>query len=92
MNHAGIALSIVARQLYRLRTAPDGQKHYLLRAAACTIGGLLTIAEIGEGEAVERLVEAVRDANAVNIPNAVKMAQWGIAKGAQSPLVIGGAR
>jgi hypothetical protein len=82
----------VARVLFRLCTANEGERHNRLRAASCTLGGLLDEVNISESEAAQRLMGAVVQAggSAVNQENAYKTIIWGLAKGRLSPLELGG--
>lgn len=80
------ARAMVDRSIRRVRHASAGQRHYKLRAAACTIGGLIDVAEISEGDAVALLVNAAIDAGAEDQRNAEKTAIWGLKRGALSPI------
>lgn len=80
------ARAIVDRQISRVRHASAGQRHYKLRAAACTVGGLLDLAQISEGDAIAQLVNAAIDAGAEDQRNAEKTAIWGLKRGAVSPI------
>lgn len=86
------ALAMIAGALARVRTAPQGKRHYAVRAAARTIGGLMHVASISESDAVERLAEAARQAGAVDIDNAKRTAAWGIESGRRAPFDLGAAR
>lgn len=83
---------IATRCLVRLRTAQPGSRHYELRAAAVTFGGLLEALALPERRLTELLVEAVRSAGgaAVDEANARRTIAWGLQRGAQSPLQVGG--
>ncbi|GAB0119918.1 bifunctional DNA primase/polymerase [Acidisoma sp. 7E03] len=76
----------VDRQISRVKHAADGQRHYRLRAAACTIGGVLDRSELSEGDVTDRLLNAVADAGAEDMVNAAKTVRWGLERGATSPL------
>lgn len=89
LDSADAAHAIAARVLERVASASEGQRHYKLRAAACTIGGLLDHLPFGEGEAIARLTEAARKANAQDLIGAEKTAAWGIKRGKLSPFNIG---
>lgn len=80
------ARGIIDRSLARVKHAQPGQRHYRLRAAACTIGGVLDRAEIGEGDVLSQLVNAAIDAGAEDHRNAEKTAIWGLKRGALSPI------
>jgi hypothetical protein len=83
---------LIARSLFKVETASEGQRHDLLRAAARTIGGVLDQAGIGEAEVARALLDAVKRAGgaAVDERNASATIAWGLARGRQSPLQIGG--
>jgi hypothetical protein len=83
---------LIARSLLRVETASEGQRHTRLRAAACTIGGVLDQAGIGEAEAARALLDAVKRAGglAVTDSNASATIAWGLAKGRLAPMGIGG--
>ena len=80
---------IIAAVLAKVRNAADGQRHYNLRRAALTIGGLLDIAGIGEAEARKMLVQAAKDAGAADLQNAENTAAWGLQTGRSKPLNLG---
>lgn len=84
------ATGLLARVLFQLRTASEGQRHYRLRAAAFTLGGLLDAGGIQKREAADALLDAVRAAGgaAVNERNAVQTIIWGLENGAAKPLRI----
>ena len=79
---------IIARSLFKVANAGMGEKHYRLRAAARTIGGLIEQAGISKSEATDALMDAVRRAGGVEINdrNASATIAWGLNIGAQSPL------
>jgi hypothetical protein len=79
---------IIARSLFKVATAGMGEKHYSLRAAARTIGGLIDQAGISRSEATAALMDAVRRAGGADIDdrNASATIAWGLTIGAQSPL------
>jgi hypothetical protein len=83
---AEVARAMVDRALERLRNSREGEKHYHLRAAACTIGGLLHSAGIDTATAHQHLVDAAIQAGAQNRRNAEKTAAWGLERGRQTPL------
>jgi hypothetical protein len=84
------AADMLARVLFRLRTASEGQRHYRLRAAAFTLGGLLEAGGISKRQAEEALLDAVRAAGgaAIDDKNASKTIAWGLEHGAAKPLRI----
>ncbi len=92
LNTADAAQRVAERVLSRLASASEGQRHYRLRAAACTLGGLLGQLPFGESEAKERLLRAAQDAGAEDLKNAARTVTWGIARGRQTPLNLGANR
>jgi hypothetical protein len=86
------AMRLIQRALFRLRTASPGQRHVKLRAAACTIGGLLDAGDFSEAEAERELLAAVKTAGGFDVRerNALATIAWGLRKGRQSPLLSGG--
>lgn len=85
------AAAILAASLTRLRTAPEGQRHYRLRAAARTLGGLAEVAGISDADAERELLAAVQAAggDAVIERNAAATISWGLAQGRARPLSLG---
>ena len=77
---------MVDRVIARVKHAAAGQRHYRLRAAACTVGGLLDLAQISEHDAFSQLFNAAIDAGAEDKTNVEKTALWGLKKGALSPI------
>ena len=90
----GDADKLIAATLARLENAPEGSRHATLRAAACTMGGVLDAAGIARPAASRMLLDAVLRAGgaAVNQQNALATIAWGLERGAASPLQVGGAR
>ena len=82
------AQRIAGRVLSRLASAAEGQRHYTLRKAAFTLGGLLEHLPFGESEAQQRLLRAVEQAGGADLVNAQKTAQWGIEMGKAKPFTI----
>lgn len=83
---------MISRAVARVASASEGHRHPSLRAAACTIGGLLDRVDLSREEASRMLLDAARDAGAVDMENAARTIAWGLTRGAQSPLPVGGAR
>jgi hypothetical protein len=83
---AETARTMVDRVIARVKHASPGQRHYRLRAAACTVGGLIDLAQISEHDALAQLVNAAIDAGAEDHKNAEKTALWGLKRGAASPI------
>ena len=89
---AEVALGIIGRQLYAVETASEGQRHYTVRDAARTIGGLIEDLGISTEDAAQKLYEAVQRAGAENDEQAAKTIAWGLQVGAAAPLEIGANR
>ena len=85
-----LATGLLARVLFQLRTASEGQRHYRLRAAAFTLGGMLDAGGISKREAEEALLDAVKAAGGASIDerNASKTIAWGLENGAAKPLPL----
>lgn len=85
------ATRLIERALFRVRTATPGERHSKLRAAACTLGGLLDAGDFTEASAERELLAAVKSAGGtdVNERNALATIAWGLRKGRQSPLLSG---
>ena len=80
------ARDMVDRLITRVKHASPGQRHFRLRAAACTVGGLLDVAQLSERDALAQLLNAAIDAGAEDHRNAEKTAIWGLKRGALSPI------
>jgi hypothetical protein len=91
INSGTRAMRLIERALFRVRTAAPGQRHAKLRAAACTLGGLLDTGCFTEAEAERELLAAVRAAGGIDIyeRNARATIAWGLRMGRQSPLLSG---
>ena len=89
LDSSEAAQRIAERVLSRLEQAQEGQRHYTLRKAAYTIGGILDRLPFGQTEAAERLVQAVQKAGASDLANARKTADWGISCGLAVPIKMG---
>jgi hypothetical protein len=83
---AKAARDMIDRSIARVKHASAGQRHYRLRAAACTVGGLLDLAQLSESDVFGQLVNAAIAAGAEDQGNAEKTAIWGLKKGALSPI------
>ena len=83
---------IIARALDRVVRAAPGQRHYALRAASCTLGGLLDVIDVPASTIARDLLDAVIEAGGgdVDVKNAEATIAWGLQKGAASPLSLGG--
>ena len=82
---------IIARALDRVVSASPGQRHYALRAASCTLGGLLDVIDVPASTIARDLLHAVIAAGGsdVDVRNAEATIAWGLQKGAASPLSLG---
>ena len=80
----------LAEVLFRVRMAPEGQRHARLLGAALTVGRLRLAAGISQDEASTALLDAVKTAggHAVDEANATATIAWGLTKGAERPLKI----
>jgi hypothetical protein len=85
-----LAFTMLTRALANVKAAPAGQRHYRLRDAALTIGGLLHLLDIDQTKAFERLVSSAQEAGAADIEAAGKTALWGLENGRARPLTLGG--
>lgn len=85
------ALRIITRALGRVASASPGQRHYELRAASCTLGGLLQLIDVPASTIARDLLNAVVTAGGsdVDVKNAEATIAWGLQKGAASPLSLG---
>jgi len=85
----GVVLKL-ADLLFRVRMAPEGQRHPRLLGAAFTVGRLMAAAGICQEEARTALLDAVKAAGgeAVDEWNAQGTITWGLTKGAERPLKI----
>lgn len=88
MNPDDAAQRIAARALDRLAAAPPGQRHYTLRKAAYTLGGLLDRLPFSDAEALQRLCDAAQQAGAEDMANATRTAIWGLQRGRDVPLTM----
>lgn len=79
---------VIENAIYRVETATPGNRHYQLRAAACTIGGVLDCAGLSVADVVAVLVSAAQRAGAEDIKNAEKTAMWGVNRGRETPLAF----
>jgi putative DNA primase/helicase len=73
--------------LGRVSSAADGQKHYQLRNAALSLGGIIDKAGISVSSAVQMLVDAL-PGNVADWDNAKKTALWGVERGQAKPLEL----
>jgi putative DNA primase/helicase len=73
--------------LSRVSGAGDGQKHYALRNAAISMGGILHAAGISESEAISALLGALPD-GVKDWQTAKSTAEWGIREGLKRPLEL----
>jgi hypothetical protein len=89
-HNNGNAPLIITRSLARLASAPDGTRHATLRAAACTLGGLMQASNLPSTEASRLLLDAVIQAGGARVDqrNALGTINWGLSRGAASPLQL----
>jgi hypothetical protein len=81
---------MVQRAFDRVRAAAGGQRHYVLRAAAATLGGLLWHLNWSEQDLQRHLTDLIMETGAADRANAERTAAWAIEKGRRAPL-LGGA-
>lgn len=91
-SNGASAQNLVVATIRRLESAPDGSRHATLRAAACTLGGVLAAAGMDRATAARLLLDAVLQAGGARVDqrNALSTIAWGLEKGAASPLPLGG--
>jgi len=73
--------------LSRVSAAVPGGKHFALRNAALSLGGILDISGMAESEAVERLLSALPD-GVLDWKGARTTALWGLQRGRDRPLEL----
>jgi hypothetical protein len=78
---------IVEGALAKVRAAPDGQKHNILRDQALLLGGIQHLAGFSAGEAVRWLMDAL-PASAKDRNAAEETAIWGVENGRARPVEI----
>jgi hypothetical protein len=90
-GNGGSVDNLIAATIRRLETAPEGSRHATLRAAACTMGGVLDAAGITSTSAARLLLDAVLQAGGARVDqrNALATINWGLQRGAASPLAVG---
>ena len=79
--------AVIRRAIERVRSAPDGQKHHVLRAQARVLGGYQHLGGYNSAEAIEWLVTAL-PSTARDLKAARNTAAWGMESGASQPLSI----
>lgn len=84
------ALIMIERAYARVRAAPPGQRHFHLRAAAATLGGLHQYIGRSIGQIEDDLVALIMQTGAEDQANAAKTAKWALEKGRASPLLMRG--
>ncbi len=77
----------VEKLLANVSSAPEGQKHDILRNNAIALGGVLVTAGISHADAHAMLIEALPD-SVVDWGNAERTAEWGLKEGEAKPLDI----
>ena len=87
------ARQIIATVLFRLSGAPDGEKHYRLRTAGYTIGGLLAATGTSFDAALRQLIDSAKAAGKIeDETNLETTAKWALERGRDNPLKVGCAR
>lgn len=82
------AALMIERAFERVREAQPGQRHYQLRAAAATIGGLARFISKSDTEIERELVDLIMSTGAESRTTAEKTAHWAMQKGERSPLLF----
>lgn len=93
VDDGGSAGRIMAAALRELSRAAEGSRHSTLRAAACTLGGVIDALHMSRSRAEELLLDAVLTAGGVRVDqeNATATIAWGLEKGSRDPLIGRGA-
>ena len=78
---------MIERAYDKVRNAAPGQRHYAIRAAAATIGGLERFLERGTDAVLNDLVTLIMQAGGEDRANAEKTVAWALEKGSRSPLL-----
>lgn len=81
------AAIMIERARNRVRQAPPGERHFQLRAAAATLGGLIRFLPSGQADIEKELVRLVMEAGGESQVAAEKTARWAMSKGIASPLL-----
>lgn len=81
------AMIMINRAYARVRDAKPGQRHYELRAAAATLGGLHRYLKCYQYSVEEELVNIIMATGAESREAAMKTAHWAFEKGAVTPLL-----
>lgn len=83
------AQNLIAASINKVECAADGQRHATLRAAACTVGGVIDAIGMSRAEATRLLLDAILAAGGARVDqqNALGTIAWGLQRGATSPLV-----
>jgi Bifunctional DNA primase/polymerase, N-terminal len=89
-SNGNSAQNLVAAAIRQLESAPEGSRHATLRAAACTLGGVMDAAGMSRSTATRLLMDAVLAAGGARVDraNAEGTIGWGLDKGAASPIVL----
>lgn len=90
-SNGGSVQNLVAATIRGLERAPEGSRHAALRAAACTLGGVLDASGMTKTTASRLLLDAVIQAGGARVDqrNALGTIGWGLEKGATTPLSLG---
>ena len=78
---------MIQRAFDRVRNAAAGQRHYELRAAAATLGGLERFLSRGKESIQNDLVNLAMEAGGEDRSTAEKTAAWAMEKGSRSPML-----
>lgn len=83
------AAILIERAFARVSHASPGQRHYTLRAAAKTLGGLARFMSMSETALEAYLVQCIMATGAEDRTNAEKTAKWAVKWGRDRPLLDG---
>ncbi len=77
----------ISKVIDRVRHAPEGQKHFLLRNAALSLGGIQEVAGFSDEAAISWLIEAL-PATVEDWKGAEATAAWGLRAGRERPIEL----
>lgn len=83
------AAIMIDRAFARVKSARPGERHYQLRAAASTLGGLQRFLTQSEDQLEQILVDLIMQTGAEDPVGAQRTARWALQKGSASPLLTG---
>jgi len=78
----------IDHELRRVTAAQDGMKHFALRNAALSIGGIAEQAGLSNVQAIRLLLDALPSATVRDWQSAADTAAWGLKQGRARPIVL----